>query len=344
MNRFILKNFLLAIFALFLLAPTNHLFAQGLGGVKTASIDLKPKYPLAGERVKATLNAPSLDVDTALISWVVDGKVVQQSYSGKDFEFDAGKVGDHMIIQVNAEDGAHKKITTKRDLYISDLVVTWEGMTYTPPFYKGRSLASPGSYVTLSAIPSVTKSNGSLYDKKELSYVWKSGGASVPKITGFGKHSVIFQNENPYNLYNIYLEVKDPSGEIRATKSLIIPNTQPVVYLYEDNPYGIYYDRVIGSVYGIYQKEATVVAEPYFMSASSRIDPVLTYTWTVGGETYNSLGKITFGAEGDGFGSTKLNLIIKNLEYWLQGARLEARIDFGGRNQWLDTNPETTTL
>lgn len=333
------------LFALFLLSiPENYAFAQGFGGVKNAFIDMKPKYPLAGERVNVTLNAPSLDMDTALVVWTINGKVVQSAYAGKNFSFTAGNIGERMIIQVSAEDGAQKKVSAQKELYISDLVLVWEGKTYTPPFYKGRSLSSPGSYTVLSAIASVTKKDGGVYGKNELFYVWKTGNTDIPNISGKGKHSVLMKNGNPYEPYDIYLEVKDPTGEVRVVKKIVVPISQPTVHLYEDNLYGIYYDQIIGSVYGVYGGEATVVAEPYFMSASSRIDPALSYSWVVGDTNYTSPGSLTFGTEGDGYGSTHLNLVIKNLDYRLQSARSDKRIDFGGNNPWLDTNPETTTL
>lgn len=345
MYRFIQKLSLIAVFVFCIFIPTESLFAQGFGGIKSAFIEISPKYPLAGERVKATLSSPSLDTDTALITWTLNGEVAQQAYSEKTFYFNAGGVGDHMTLRVDAEDGSKKRVSSQKDLYISDLVIVWEGKTYTPAFYGGRALASPGAYVAINAIASVTKSDGALYDKKDLSYVWRAGNANTPRVSGFGKNSILLQNENPYESFIVYLEVKDPGGEVRATKKIFVPGTEPKIHLYEDNPYiGIHYDRAIGSTYGIYGGEATVVAEPYFMSVSSRIDPLLNYTWSVGNTTYSSPGSITFGAEGNGFGSTPLSLVIKNSEYWLQSARFDKRIDFGGRSQWINTNPNTTTL
>ncbi len=353
MNGFVLKNTTVSTYVLFVFVGmfffcVSPVFAQTFSGaniVQKAHIEVEPRYPTPGEVVKATLLAPTIDMDSSLVTWTVNGKVVQQSYAGKQMTVPAGEVGSTLTIRVTAESTGGERVSADVSIRVSDATVLWEGKTYTPAFFEGRALYTPGSEVTFSVLPLVTDTSKHFYNKNDLIYVWRIKGNSNPLVSGKGKHTVTLINKNEFEPFEIYLEIKDPQGTIRVTKKLTVPISQPEVQLYEDSPFvGIYYGKAIGSTFGVYSGESTVVAEPFYMSASSRVDPVLVYKWKVGGNEYNAPGILKFGAEGDGLQSTTLKLSVKNDAHWLQSARIEKRIDFGERNTWRETSSETTPL
>ncbi len=335
--------FLVSFFAI----TKNTILAQTKGlGPNAAIIKMMPEHPLPGNKVHVSIYATSFDTDISLITWFINGKIVQQAYSITSYEFTAGEVGSTDVIDVRIEEG-DKIATARKVLIVSDVDVVWEGDTYTPPFYKGRSLRSPGSNINIIAIPRVIKNNGSFYKKDELSYVWKTNYSTTPYKKGKGVDSINIKDKKPFGDFFITVQVKDPTGNVRAIKKIKIPNTQPKLIIYENNPLvGINYDMAIKNSYGIYGRDTTFIAEPYYMSTSSRTDPTLKYTWSVLGVKYTSPGTLTFGpAENSDSGTATLNLVVQNSDFWLQNARSDVQIEFGQKAEWGgDINTDTKGL
>ncbi len=312
---------------------------QGLAGITVASIELSPKFPTPGSAVKATLNAPTIELDTSLVTWVVNGTVVQKEYSNDSYEFTVGKVGDVYSIVVIAEDSRGTTVKAEKKLYVSDIALVWEGRTYTPPFYKGRALQSLGSEVAFTVFPSVLDEKGRLYNASELSYIWSINYDSSPVVSGRGKSAVVLKNDQPYQDFVVNLQVKDPKGVVRTVKKVIIPATQPKVVLYEDSPLvGIHYPKAITGTLGVYEREVSVVAEPYYISAPTRTSQELSYEWTVDGSTFTNPGTLTFATEKNSLsGESMVNVVIKNTAYWLQNARANFTVLFGQRDLWAES-------
>ena len=344
-NFALLTTFLVIVSAVF--ATTRPLSAQaqaGAGLVK-ASIEITPKYPTPGQMVKAKLHSSSLDNDTALITWRLNGEIIQQSYSQREVTYKIGEVGSVSKITVVAEDASGFRVSAENTIHVGDVSVVWEGRTYTPPFYQGRALQTPGSEVAIVALPTILNAKGVAYTADELSYSWSTNHSTIPQISGKGKHSVTLINDKPFEVFTINLLVKDPQGVVRVGKKFVIPANQPSVVLYEDSPLiGIRYDKAITGTHNISDRETTIVSEPYYISASTRTDPALTYTWSIAGKTYTSPGSISLGSEGVGSGTALINLVIQNTAYWLQNGRADLTVDFGLNDTWRDINPDTDAL
>jgi hypothetical protein len=286
--------------------------------------------------VQATFVGTSIDLDTAIITWSIDGKILEKKFSSKTISFTVGSVGTTMNVSVDAEDGRGSKASASNQIRVSDVTVLWEGRTYTPPFFKGRALQSPGSEIVLSTISKVVDKNGKFYNIEELSYIWTTNHSSVPELSGKGKHSVLLRNQQPFQDLHVNVQVKDPLGEVRVVKNIVIPSTSPILLLYEDDSsIGMRYDRAVESEFSIYNREATLVAEPYYMSASTRTDELLKYAWSIDGTTNTTPGSLSFSpGENAGVGTTYLSLIIESTKHWLQNGRSDVKIHFGAQGQW----------
>src|SRR3990167_742525 len=64
--------------------------------------------------------------------------------------------------------------------------ILWQGDTYTPPFYKGKSLWSNQSRITFVAIPQ------GLGNPASLNYKWTKNGTVLGNINGIGKNTLSF--------------------------------------------------------------------------------------------------------------------------------------------------------
>lgn len=322
-------------------------FAQS---VEKGSLVFSPEYPSPGENVTVKLDAYSVDFDTALVTWKVNGEVVQQSYSEKTYIFKAGPAGTKYTVSVSVKDGEGRTVFKEASVVVSDINIVWEGRTYTPPFYKGRALYSPGAEIAIQVLPTITKSNGTLYATDELSYAWFVNDSNVASERGKGKHSVVLLGTNPQQPLKIYLEIKDPAGKVRASRKFVIPTSQPTLMLYESSPYvGVRYDVAIGTILSVYNtgdeaSNMSIVAEPYFMSAGRRDDATLEYDWRIGDSKKDSAGTLTLGSEGSGTGSTNLSVTIDSRDYWLQSVRKDITVQYGSISNWALQSSNTEAL
>jgi hypothetical protein len=315
------------------------------------TIEVRPERPNVGEEVLLQLDTETLDAATVRITWKINGEIVKQEYSADKMSYIAGDVGSVARVSVIVEDGAGHAVTVEKMIRVGAVAMVWEGVTYTPPFYKGRALRSRGADVVVKTVPLLKRDSGVLYDKNELVYEWYIDGSRSVVHKGKGLHTILLQNEKPYADLKVFVEIMDSNGESVGGGEVVIPSTVPELLLYEDSPYvGVHYDRAIGDTIAVFDGDVRAVAEPYYMSASSRIDPILQYTWTVDGTEYDHPGTLSFGPQeneqsGEYYsGLARLRLLIENETYWLQNARIDKEIRFGTRDAWRDINPQTTAL
>lgn len=314
------------------------------GPLAGGSISLKPAYPRPGDTVTATFKTSHIDLSQSVITWRLNGEVVQQGYSDKTYKFSVGDIGSVFILQVSAENQNGKRVAKSATIRVGKVSIAWEARTYTPPFYGGRALRSPGSAIALLALPSVMDENGTLIDPSTLTYMWSIDKGSSSVVAGRGKQSAILASEQPFDPFTISLKVKDMNGEIRAVAKITIPVVRSKVLFYEDNPLlGIRYETALQDTHTIPSEEVVVVAEPYYMSSDSRSSDMLTYEWHLNNETYDFPGSIILRPEGVGAGSARINTIVTNKKFRMQKTREELTILFGIQNGWenTDTNPKT---
>src|SRR3989339_1445292 len=124
----LITTFVLVVSAVF--TSTRLLSAQvQTGGLVKASIEITPKYPTPGQMVKAKLHSSSLDNDTALITWRLNGEIIQQSYSQREVTYKIGEVGIISKITVVAEDATGFRVSAENTIHVGDVSVVWEGRT-----------------------------------------------------------------------------------------------------------------------------------------------------------------------------------------------------------------------
>lgn len=194
-------------------------------------ITMSPEHPNSGDTVKVGIEATGLKMDTALVTWRINGEIYQQNYAQSKISFVAGDVGTTYVISVDAQDVDGAQASKEISFTVSDISVLWEGVTYTHPFYKGRALPSHGSSVALQALPVITDSSGIPYPTDQLTYIWYLGGVGAPIHQGRGQNSVVMKNPRPSKIPpNILLSPpstclkKFPAT--RSTKARILSTAQ----------------------------------------------------------------------------------------------------------------------
>jgi hypothetical protein len=306
---------------------------------------LTPPFPSPGETVIATLTSPT-DLKASYVVWSLDGTVVQQSNSGLSYTFTAGKAGSTMVIAVVASGGGmSESVTAAKSFVVNDIQLLWEAKTYTPPLYAGRALLSPGAEATALVVPSVYTPTGTLYNPAALRYKWRVDADARVLAEGVGVTSVTVKSSQLYKPINVSVDISDTNEVIIATKNINIPLVQPKILFYEDNRLsGTRYATALSGEYSLSTSEATIVGEPFFMSAPRRDDTSLSYVWQIDTLTQTNPGSIVLRPEGTGAGKAKLNLVIMNKNYLAQRIRGELSILFTSQAAARETNTNTTPL
>ena len=114
-----------------------------------------------------------------------------------------------------------------------------------------------------------------------------------------------------------------------SASTRLVP-TKPIVLVYEDSPlYGPLWNREVGGEFVWSAKEVSFSAFPLFFSVSSRLDPALSYSWSVDGSGRQSGSKVTYRAPEEAEGISRIQVDVENLNQFVQTARRNLTIKFG---------------
>jgi len=334
---------------LVLYSPSHQVHAQSFDLIGQdragATLELSPKYPRPGDTVTVKLKQYISDPKFLLVTWKLNGEVVRKGYDELSYTFSVGPVGSLVALEAHMVDRFGRTATAKKTFRVSDIAFVWEARSYTPPFYEGRSRLTYGSPVAIVALPTIYSMDGRLYDPSELHYTWFSD--TKQDTSGVGKNSNIMSSLTPFENLRVILHITDPVGERRMTYDIDIPPRAPGLLLYEDDPLlGILYRSAIQDTYTLAKEELKVVAEPFFTSVESRLDPDLAYTWNVNSIRYDFPGSIVLRPEGSLSGVTNVSLTILNNETILERVQKRLSVEYvapGEENvPW--TDPSTNAL
>jgi len=298
MKRVKIPFFILVAYVFFTLPLSLNAQFQSLNQIASRSlvVNMSPEYPRAFEQVKISIQSSSLSLETALITWKIDGRTVLRGTGEQEITFTVGDYGKITFAQVIIE--------TESDVVVRDIPVNpsyvdlvWEADTYTPPFYKGKALQTSEGAVRVVALPHFIR-NGRLLTDKELFFQWFHKDGIV--LSGVGKSVYQYHNYFTYKDDTIKIQISLPGGLVQTKNEIIIPTRDPKILLYEEDPlFGTQYQKAILEKDFLNKKETTYKVAPFFFSIQSPDDANLNYEWSLNNERLNdgTREKITFRTE-----------------------------------------------
>lgn len=309
-------------FVFFCTPCTPQAFAQTMSDalpVSGASISSAPQYPQPGEQVRLTVSSLRVDVDFATITWYKNEEKVLSGVGTTAFTFTAENSQEPTIIRVVIASRDGIEVGASTTLQPAHIALVWEANTYTPPFYTGKPLQSPGSSVTIHAIPFIYTNNGATLSAENLLFEWASRKDNSVLVRGMGLDTVTLTNPDPFLDFDITLRVYDTQETLRTMRTLSIPTKRPEIVLYPKSALrGVDWNAPIGKQYAFSSELLEIVAEPFFYSANSRFDQALTYEWKIGSTKLNTPGSIFLSPEGAGSGASRVSLKIQHNTAWRQ--------------------------
>ena len=209
-------------------------------------------------------------------------------------------------------------------VFAQSVDLIWQGDSYTPPFYQGRTLWSKQSKITLVAIPQ------GLGSASSLNYKWTKTGTVLGNINGVGRNTISFMDSIISRPQTIKVEILATDKTVLASDTVVVSSVSPTLAVYENNPlYGYMFHRETSGTHTLQDKEVTFAAFPLFFSITDRQDSAIQYEWRTnigGAETQNS---VTYRAPDDASGSSEVRVSISNENQITQSANKSFLIEFG---------------
>lgn len=195
----------------------------------------------------------------------------------------------------------------------------WHGDGYVPPFYKGRTLWSSQSTITLVAIPH------GLGSSANLDFRWSRNGTVLGSLSGAGKNTLNLTDTVLSKTQNITIEIVSDDNETLAVNSASITPAAQSALVYENNPlYGYLFHREVSRTYPLKDEEVTFTAFPLLFNTES-----LDYQWRTNAGRAETSRSVTYRVPEGGSGRASISLNISNVEKILQSASRNFLVEFG---------------
>jgi len=292
---------------------------------QTAEISISPRYPEAGETVRAELSAYTYDTTGASVIWSVDGVEVTEARDQRAINVTVGELGSTTAIEVMVTLRNGQVIVARQEVLVGQVDIIIDADTLVPEFYKGRPLPSNGSNVQVVAIPNF----GDGKNVGDYSYSWRVNNKTLYGGSTKGRYIARFTVPMGKNIV-VGVDVSDSTGVVISSKNVAIPIQKPEVIFYPDNPLRGLSFTSTGALYRLLGEEVTVRAEPYYMDADI-LDKEVLLEWSIDGSRIDNpnLDQQTIVLQnGGGSGIFNIEFHIRNLQELLQGTRGQFRMQF----------------
>ncbi len=308
-------------------------YAALMSGDDAVSVSISPEYPGPGEQVMVTVSGRLLDIDSSTITWVVGGKKVLEGPAEKNYSFWTSKSGSASTLDVSILTSDASRYQKQIRITPSQIDLIWEAKTYTPPFYKGHSLASSESTITVVALPELKGSNGTKISASKLIYKWSKDGKNIGSASGLGKQSFTFTSAKLFNENQVTVAISSSDGSVSASRSITISISEPRIVLYPVPALlGTLYDRAFGSSFTLEGDEIGVRATPYYFSTETNGVAQISMTWALNGKTLptepegNSLVTLR---NGSAVGTARISVNALHPNKLLQNAQWSGSVNLG---------------
>lgn len=330
------------VFVLFLFVCIFGFFAVAnaqIGNLPQTEIDVQllPENPKPNSTVSVVVNSYATNIDTAKITWKINGKIIKTGTGEKTFSFTVGGINTVTALDIIIETSSGETIEKNYNIKPTSVDLVWESEGFVPPFYKGKSLFSYQNKVTITAIPHITNANGQEISASNMVYKWTKDGSAITGASGFGKNSYSFVPSIISRPFTIEVNVSTTDSDGAGYASLYMAPSDPFILFYRKDPlYGIEFQRALFGNMGLGDlKEITVVGLPIFFGTTNSNSSDLTYKWAVNGSTINSgpaLSTQVFRQNGDVSGTSNISLSVENSNKILQYASNNFYLTFGNNN------------
>ncbi len=296
----------------------------------SATINLYPQFPGPRSVVSLEIESYSFNVNTAMITWTIDNRVVLQGQGETELSVKTGEVGQATNVKVVSQLADGSQIEQSINVTPSSVTLLYESLnSYVPLLYEGRSLASTGGKIRVTALPSISD-GGSSVTPSSLSYSWYVDDKYMKEISGRGKQSATIALNYLQDSTRVKVAIFTPRGNTSEKTITVYPHeVMPLLYLH-DPILGPNFSSLIDNRFET-TSEFTVALEPFYVS-SDTVRPA-TYTWYLDGISSTPLGGrlLSFLPKENSYGSKILTIDVFGSNKILQKGSLRTELIFDTR-------------
>ncbi|MBI2639708.1 MAG: hypothetical protein HYW90_02330 [Candidatus Sungbacteria bacterium] len=249
--------------------------------LQNLTLAINPPFPKAEEEVQAKAILVGADQDLSSFEWYKDGKQ-DKSASGKGknvFIFKVGN-GPRTIIDAVVMTPDGNRLSATRAITRERPVIIWSANTSVPLWYKGKPLPSPGSTVTIMALPGA----GFGESASELFYSWNINLEPHPEVSGIGKNKFTLKTSLvPDVSQQIIVRISNANQTIAQEATLILPTRSTELLVYRLTPAGLTdFSKTISEFGGTAGGIFDFIATPFYFRQDLAFPPV--FVWSVSGQ------------------------------------------------------------
>lgn len=337
----LLKTFFVFIFVFFSFLSLTQ--AQGLptviGGLE---LNLSAPNPAPGQTVTITAQSFSSNINSAKVTWVVNGKTVKSDIGLTKLDVIAPELGQRKTILVTIVTSEGQTISKSIDLVSGSIDMIVETNGYKPPLYSGKLSPVYQNEVKIIAIPHIALNTKEELDASKLVYQWKKNDQVLQDQSGYGKNSVIITGDIIPRPYLVTVIVSTQDGKYSSVGSVNITESDPQISFYINDPlYGLLFNKTAENNIKIdSNRRVSVLAMPYGFNQSSDVGGIV-LSWIINGEPHQELSRSTsvvLRAPDGKAGYSNIQLQVNNTDKILQRASAGFSTTFTANKNSVDNN------
>ena len=318
-----------------LLFPLS-LSAQTIDSYKeSVRVLVNPPNPGPGKTVSISIESSLLDLNQSIITWKVDGKIIESGKDKRFFETKLGEIGKETVIKISVSNSSSGLIEKEVRINPTSVSFLYEANTYTPPFYKGKALPSSESVVTVLALPNFKTTSGTQIQSKDLVFTWKKDGVVDGRNSGLGKdfYSYVL-GRLPEDTPEIEVSIVHPESNLKGYAYLLLGSVNPEIVFYENSPLlGVVLNKALVGETNLLKGEFNVAAYPYFFSGRNKNSVNYEYKWHINSEEVADVPKnqnfLTLRRPEGGKGTSAISVSLQNLQKIFQSGSNNLLINYG---------------
>ncbi len=259
-------------------------YAQNFGSTIEArdiSMNIDPKTPGTNEKITVSLESYIINVNRLRITWFVNGEIVLSGTGETEIQTTTGSQGELTSIEAYIQVDSGTNLRKWIQIAPADLDILWQADTYTPPFYRGKALPTPESFIKIVGLPNL-KNEGAQSQEKKIVFNWTQNNTNLPDSSGFGENPLVIRNDFLTREEIIDLKVVHRDGLTTAEASVAINIVDPEVVLYKQ---GVGLRNANTLTPATNNQDLVLRAEPYFFSAKRELLGLLNFDWIVNAKT-----------------------------------------------------------
>ena len=303
--------------------------------VQTSSsilMHLSPTNPNPGDSVSVNITSYAENLNSSKVDWFVNNKLISSGIGETTITVQAPAAGVLMTIIAKITLVSHAQTQVGTTIIPSKTELLWEAIgSYTPPFYKGKTLTTPGNWIKVVAMPEIKTPNG-MAKPNNLIYDWEEDFTNSPNGSGFAKNYFLYKNDFLDSSNNIGVTVSSTDQKYTSQNRIQITPGSPELLFYKEDPnLGVLWDNALQSPHKI-NGEETIIAAPYFISPDDFQASDLNFKWSINDIPTTILSKLKnvmpLKSEAGSSGSSEINLQVNSNTNFLENVSGNILIQF----------------